>query len=72
MLGIVIWGLIAIASGVLGAIFAGWKNRDVSAWTAWCFLVPPLAIWLLLMPKRQGPRPRRPSLDEEDRYSGGW
>lgn len=72
MLGIVIWGLIAIAGAILGALFAGWKNRDVSAWTAWCFLVPPLAIWLLLMPKRQGPRPRRPSLDEEDRYSGNW
>ena len=27
-------------------------------------------IFLLLSPKRQGPRPRRPSLDEEDRLSG--
>jgi uncharacterized membrane protein YfcA len=72
MLGIVIWGLIAISGGILGAILAGWKNRDVSAWAAWCFLVPPLALALLVGPKRQGPRPRRPSLDEEDRYSGGW
>jgi hypothetical protein len=72
MLGIVIWGTIAIASGILGAIFAGWKNRDVSAWTAWGFLVPPSIIFLLLSPKRQGPRPRRPSLDEEDRFSGGF
>lgn len=70
MVGIVIWGIIAIAAGILGAVFSGWKNRDVSAWTAWCFLIPPLVLWLLLMPKRQGPRPRRPSLDEEDRLSG--
>jgi uncharacterized membrane protein YfcA len=70
MLGIVIWGLIAIAAGVIGAIVAGWKNRDISAWAAWCFLVPPLAIVLALGPKRQGPRPRQRSLDEEDRLSG--
>jgi hypothetical protein len=70
MVGIVIWGSIAIISGILGAALAGWKNRDVSAWAAWCFLVPPLALALLLSPKRQGPRPRRPTLDEEDRYTG--
>lgn len=70
MLEIVIWGLVAIAAGVLGALVAGWKNRDISAWAAWCFLVPPLAIALLLGPRKQGPRPRRPSLDEEDRLSG--
>lgn len=70
MIGIVISGVIAITAGVLGAVFAGWKNRDVSFWSAWCFFVPPLAIWLVLMPKRQGQRPRRPTLDEEDRLSG--
>lgn len=70
MIGIVIWGVVAIACGILGAILAGAKNRDVSYWTAWCFLVPPAIIAILLAPKRQGPRPRRPTLDEEDRLSG--
>lgn len=70
MLGIVIWGTVAIVCAILGAILAGWKNRDVSAWTAWCFILPPAIIALLLSPKRQGSRPRRPTLDEEDRLSG--
>lgn len=64
---IAIWGVTAILSAVLGGILAGIKNRDYSHWIAWCFLLPPLVIWLLLLPRHQGPRPRRPSLDEEDR-----
>lgn len=65
--GIVIWGLAALTASALAGFFAGWKNRDYSFWMAWCFLVPPLVLWLLLMPKRAGTRPRRPSLDEIDR-----
>lgn len=72
MLGIVIWGTIAIASGILGAIFAGWKNRDISAWAAWCFILPPAVLALALTTRRQGPRPRRPTLDEEDRIGSGF
>jgi hypothetical protein len=34
---------------------------------AWCFLLPPLLLWLVVMPRRQGPRPKRPSLDDIDR-----
>ncbi len=64
---IVAWGLSAIAAAIAGGLLAGIKNRDWSHWTAWCFLVPPLVLVLLVLPKRQGPRPRRPSLDEEDR-----
>lgn len=64
---IVIWGLAAIAAASLAGFAAGWKNRDYSFWMAWCFLFPPLILWLLLMPKKQGIRPRRPSLDELDR-----
>ena len=67
MTGIVIYGLAAILAAALAGFIAGWKNRDDSFWRAWCFIVPPLVLWLLLMPKRQGPRPRRPSLDELDR-----
>jgi hypothetical protein len=65
---IVIWGAIAIASGVLAAVLAGIKNRDYSFWIAWSFLVPPVVLWLLMMPKRSGPRPRQPPLDTLDRH----
>ena len=67
---IVYWGLSAIAGALLAAAFAGYKNRDISSWVGWCFLLPPLAILLLILPKRAGPRPRQPRLDEIDRNSG--
>lgn len=63
---IVIWGLTAISAGVLAAILAGIKNRDYSFWIAWCFLLPPLVLFLIMLPKYQGERPRRPPLDEHD------
>ncbi|HKZ97302.1 MAG TPA: hypothetical protein VJ045_10005 [Hyphomicrobiaceae bacterium] len=67
MTGIVIWGLTSIAAAIIGGVLAGMKNRDYSFWMAWCFLVPPLVVWLLLMPRLSGPRPRRPTLDELER-----
>jgi hypothetical protein len=69
--GIVIWGLVAIASGVLAGILAGVKNRDYSFWIAWCFLLPPLLVFLVMLPRFDGPRPRKPTLDEQERH-GGW
>lgn len=63
---VVIWGLTAIAAAVLAGILAGVKNRDYSFWIAWCFVLPPLLIFLLILPRYQGERPRRPSLDEHD------
>jgi len=68
--GIVVWGLIALASGAIAGVLAGIKNRDYSFWIAWCFLVPPLVLFLLLLPRFQGPRPRRPSLHDQERR--GW
>jgi hypothetical protein len=68
--GIVVWGLIALASGAIAGVLAGVKNRDYSFWIAWCFVLPPLVLFLLLLPRFQGPRPRRPSLDEQERR--GW
>ncbi len=65
---IVYWGLSALAAAAIGGILAGVKNRDYSFWMAWCFLVPPLVIMLALLPRLSGTRPRRPSLDEEDRF----
>lgn len=69
---IVTWGAIATASAALAAALAGFKNRDYSSWIAWCFLFPPLVIWLMLMPKNQGPRPRQPRLDDVDRRDGSF
>ena len=65
--GIVVWGLVALASALLAGILAGQKNRDYSAWSAWCFLFPPLILALLLTPKNLGARPQRPTLDQLDR-----
>jgi hypothetical protein len=69
--GIVIWGVISLGAATIAGVLAGVKNRDYSFWIAWCFLVPPLVLFLLLLPRYQGPRPRRPSLDEQER-GGGW
>ncbi len=68
--GIVIWGLTALGSATVAGVLAGIKNRDYSFWIAWCFVVPPLVFFLLLLPRYEGKRPRRPSLDEQDRQSG--
>ena len=62
--GIVVWGGVAVASGIVGGLLAGAKNRDYSSWIAWCFVLPPLVFVLLLLPRYQGPRPRQPRLDE--------
>lgn len=70
MIYIVVWGVSAILAAGLAAAFAGSKNRDYSFWMAWCFVFPPLVIWLMLMPPKEGPRPRRRSLDDEDRHGG--
>jgi hypothetical protein len=64
---IAIWGLVAISAAVAGGVIAAARNRDHSWWAAWCFVVPPMLILLLLLPRNAGPRPRRPSLDEDDR-----
>jgi hypothetical protein len=61
--GIVIWGFVALASAVLGGVLAGVKNRDYSFWIAWCFVLPPLVLFLAMLPRYEGPRPKRPSLD---------
>jgi hypothetical protein len=52
---------------MLAGLVAGWKNRDYSFWMAWCFVVPPLLLWLFVMPKFKGSRPRRPTLDALER-----
>lgn len=64
--------IVAIGAGMVlsataGGITAGFKNRDISYWIAWTFLFPPALLFLLILPSHKGPRPRRPTLDEEDR-----
>ncbi|MBU2532854.1 MAG: hypothetical protein KKB37_08935 [Alphaproteobacteria bacterium] len=57
-----------VLSGILGGILAGFKNRDYSVWIAWTFLLPPSLLVLALLPTIKGPRPRRPSLEEQERH----
>ena len=64
---IVLVSLVMFASGFVAAYLSHIKNRDVSYWAAWGFLFPPSLVVLLMLGKHAGPRPRRPTLDEEDR-----
>ncbi len=63
---IVIWGLTAIAASLLAGIVAAIKNRDVSYWMGWSFLLPPFVIALFFIPALKHPRPGRPSDDDDD------
>ena len=65
---IAIWGLIAVVAAVLAGIVAGIKNRDYSFWIAWCLILPPLLVFLAMLPRHSGERPRRPSLDDQERH----
>jgi apolipoprotein N-acyltransferase len=68
--GIALWGMVALVCAVAGGFIAAAKNRDHSWWAAWCFVLPPMLLVLLMLGRQSGPRPRRPSLDEEDRDGG--
>ncbi|MGI9423691.1 MAG: hypothetical protein ACR2PA_10895 [Hyphomicrobiaceae bacterium] len=63
---ITIVGGTMIVFGIIGAVIAGIKNRDLSFWFAWSLLFPPSVLVLLVLPRIKGARPRRTSLDEED------
>lgn len=62
---IAIWGLVAIAASLLAGIVAAMKNRNVSYWMGWSFVLPPMVIALFLIPALKQPRPARRS-DEDD------
>ena len=67
---VAVWGSVAIASALLALIVAGIKRRDHSFWAAWSFMFPPMLLVLLITPANKGERPRRLSLDEEERRAG--
>jgi len=64
---IALWGLVSICACIAAGMLALSKNRNYSAWAAWSFLLPPLIIVLLLLPRNRASASRTPSLDEEDR-----
>ena len=68
MLWVAVWGLTAVSAAMIAGALAGIKNRDYSFWMGWCFLIPPMVIFLAFLPRLSGPRPRRPTLDAEDRH----
>ncbi len=65
---IAVWGIVALGSAIAAGILAAARRRDHSWWAAWTFVFPPMLIALILTPKNDGPRPKRPSLDDEDRH----
>ncbi len=68
---ITIWGLLLLITAVGGGILAAIKRRDHSAWAAWCFVFPPAIIALILLSKNKGPRPKQPSMDDDDERERG-
>lgn len=63
---IAIYGSVALVAAVLGGLIAALKRRDISYWMTVCLVFPPALFVLLMMQSNKGPRPRRPSWDEED------
>lgn len=63
---ITLWGLTAIACSLLAGAVAAIKNRNVSYWMGWSFILPPLVIALFVIPPLKAPRPKQPSDDDDD------
>jgi hypothetical protein len=63
---IAIWGIVSIVASLSAGAIAAWKNRHVSYWMGWCFIVPPMIIALLLIPALKAPRHQPPSNDDDD------
>jgi hypothetical protein len=61
---IAIWGVTAIAAAIVAGIVAGIKNRDYSFWIATAFLLPPLLLVLMLLPRLKE-RPVRRATEED-------
>ncbi len=64
---IAIYGSLMLLTSVVAGIIAYAKRRDVSYWMTLAFLFPPFVIMLILMTKNVGARPRRESLEAQER-----
>ncbi len=67
---VAIWGLVAISSAILAGVLAAYKRLDHSWWASWSFVFPPMLLVLLFVPRNKGPRPHRPTLDEQETAQG--
>jgi len=63
---IVIWGLTALLSSLVAGLVAALKNRNVSFWMGWSFILPPMLIALLVIPGLKEPRAIAPSPHDDD------
>ncbi len=60
------YGIASLVAALAAYVIASAKRRNYEAWAFWCFLLPPLVIALLFMP-RLGPGERyRPLTDDDD------
>ncbi len=63
---IAIWGGISILASLSAGAIAAYKNRHVSFWMGWCFILPPMIIALIAIPALKTPRPPKRSDDDDD------
>jgi hypothetical protein len=64
---VAIYGSLMLVMSVFAGLLAYAKRRDVSYWMTMSFLFPPAAFMLFLMSKNEGARPRRESLEAQER-----
>lgn len=63
---VAIYGSLMLLASVAAGITAWMKNRDVSYWMTLSLLFPPLFLILVLMPRNDGVRRRRESLEAQE------
>ena len=63
---VAIYGSLMFLAAFAAGIIALFKRRDPSYWASVSFIFPPAALFLLLMARNEGPRPRRLSIDEQE------
>ena len=63
---IAIYGIVMITAAGLAGVLAKAKNRYVSGWMAWAFILPPTLLLLVILPRNTKPHRYRPTLDDED------